>query len=74
MYYTSSAPHENHETPVYECADCKAEMDTSYREAMGGYRAERERRQSLALARADLDAAGIPEWPELMDAIRRRLK
>jgi len=49
-------------------------MEASYREHIGSYRAERELRQSLALARQDLDMAGVDEWPELMDAIQRRLK
>ena len=74
MYYTSSAPHDSHEEPVYDCPDCQAEMEASHAQAMVGYRAERERQQALALARADLDAAGIDEWPELMDAIQRRFK
>jgi len=65
--------HEDHEKFHGSCDECRAEMAASNREA-GGYRAERERQQSLALARQDLDMAGIDEWPELMDAIQRRLK
>ena len=66
--------HEDHERFHGSCADCRAEMEASYREHIGSYRAERELRQSLALARQDLDMAGVDEWPELMDAIQRRLK
>jgi hypothetical protein len=66
--------HENHEEFDYDCAECQREMEESHAAAMRGYRAERERAQALALARRDLDAAGIDEWPELMDAIQRRFK
>jgi len=63
--------HDDHEMFREECDACRAEMDDSYRYAM---RSERELQQSLRLARQDLDMAGIDEWPELMDAIQRRLK
>jgi len=66
--------HDDHEHFHSDCEGCQAEMDESHREHYSAYRAERELRQSLALARADLDMAGIDEWPELMDAIQRRLK
>jgi hypothetical protein len=67
--------HEDHDEHRDEnCAECRVEMEASYAEHIGSYRAERELRQSLALARQDLDMAGIDEWPELMDAIQARLK
>ena len=56
------------------CHICRKGFDAANAEHRATYRAERELKQAMALARADLDMAGIPEWPELMDAIQRRFK
>jgi hypothetical protein len=72
------AHHEAHggdESPDREdCPICITAFNEAYREHYAPWRAERELRQSLALARADLDMAGVDEWPELMDAIQARFK
>jgi len=66
--------HDNHdERRDPECAECNAEMEASYREHIVGYRAERNYRESMALARDDLDMTDVPER-ELMAAIQLRLK
>ena len=70
------ASHESHEEFHYECRLCRAELEESHREAMAGgrYRAERELKQAMALARADLDAGLDVDEAQLMAAIQRRFK
>jgi hypothetical protein len=69
---TPHATHDERQDP--HCIRCREEFDAAYAEHRASYRAERELRQALALARADLDMAGVREWPELMHAIRRAFR
>jgi hypothetical protein len=65
--------HDDHERFHDDCSGCRAEMDESYREAMGSYRAERQQRESLAIAREDLDMPYEDER-DVMDAVLVALK
>jgi len=65
--------HDDHERFHDDCADCRDEMDESYREAMGSHRAERQQRESLAIVREDLDMPYEDER-DVLDAVLLRLK
>jgi hypothetical protein len=65
--------HDDHERFHDDCAGCRAEMDESYREHIGSWRAERQHRESLELARQDLDMPHASE-AELQTAIYLGLK
>ncbi len=65
--------HEDHEHFHSECAGCRAEMEESYREHIGSWRAEKQRRESIAIARQDLDMPDAPE-SEVMASILINLK
>lgn len=67
------AKHESHEEFHDDCAECQSEMEASYREHLGSYKAERQQRESIAIAREDLDMPNADER-ELMEAIQWRLK
>jgi hypothetical protein len=65
--------HQDHEHYHEDCAECRAETEAAYREHIGSYRAEASQRESIALARADLDMADAPE-SEVMASILINLK
>jgi hypothetical protein len=65
--------HEDHEHYHDDCAGCRANMEAAYREHFGSYLAERPLRESIALARDDLDMADAPE-SEVMAGILIHLK
>lgn len=67
-------PHDEHdERRDPECPECIAEYDAAAQFYGASYRAEAQRRESLALARADLDMPNA-SIDELMEAIQRELK
>lgn len=65
--------HDSHESFHSECADCQAEMLASWNEHVGSWRAERQYRESIAIARELLDMPYADER-DLMDAIQVSLK
>ena len=68
-------PHSEHdERYYYACPDCRTAFDAAAAEHRASYRAEREMRQAMDLARADLDMGLDVDEHELMAAIQRRFK